>query len=723
MHGGGPRAVAFGDFDGDGRQDIAVACATDLRQDGVSVLSGRPDGGFALPVRYATGTRPRAMAAGDLDGDGRPDLAVANFDSADLSVLRGRPDGSFAPAVRHAAGGGPVAVAIGDLDGDGRPDLAVANNLHLDSVSGGATGNVAVLRNTGDGDLGAAALYAVGRNPSAVAIGDLDGDGRPDLAVVNNGSRNGALEVDDAGSVSVLRGDGRGGFATPVHYPAGVRPFAVAVGDLDGDGRADLAVTTTGARYEDRMVNVLLGQAGGAFAAPVSYLAGFGPRAIALADTGTDGALDLLVLNTGSADVSVLENDGAGHFSAAARYSVGEEPMAVAVGDLNGDGRADLGAVSSVAEDVTVLLGSAGGGYRGARSQATGGSRPTAIGIGDLDRDGTPDLVVLGDKSLTNGSQLAVLLGDGRGGTRTANVYAASDAGSWSPRALALGDLDGDGALDVATASYFGEGVNVALGKGDGTLGDGVHYATGNYTVGLAMGDLDGDGRADLAVANGRNEIGEVSVLRNEGGGTLGAPARLPMGAGTPSSVTLADVNGDGRADLIVPIRINDAAGTVNVLLNAGGGTFAAPASYLTGPSPRMVAAGDLDGDGKPDLAVTNTGNGGVSVLLNAGDGTFARPVGYAAGVQPETVALSDLNGDGSLDLAITGAWSNGVVALVNRGGGRFAPAVRFIAGAAPTALAAGDLDLDGKPDLAVSNGVSATGGGGVTVLLNTTPF
>ena len=220
VHGDRPNALVAGDFNGDGRTDLAVA--NDGSND-VSVLLGNGDGTFQDQVWYAAGIWPSAVVAGDFNGDGRTDLAVANKDSNDVSVLLGNGDGTFRGQVRYVAGLGPSAVVAGDFNGDGRTDLAVAN---------AGSNDVSVLLSNGDGTFQNQVRYAVGTEPSALVAGDFNGDGRTDLAVANNGFND----------VSVLLGNGDGTFQHQVWYAAGTGPSALVAGDFNGDGRTDLAV-------------------------------------------------------------------------------------------------------------------------------------------------------------------------------------------------------------------------------------------------------------------------------------------------------------------------------------------------------------------------------------------------------------------------------------------------------------------------------------------------
>jgi FG-GAP-like repeat/FG-GAP repeat len=222
----GPIGVTVGDLNRDGRADLAVA---DVGADGVSVLLGDGLGAFGAATGFAAGDSPRTVAVGNLDGDANPDLAVANADSNDVSVLRGDGAGRFAPATSYAVGRSPRSVVLADLNGDGHLDLVVSN---ADSS------NVSVLLGDGSGRLGARTDFAGVHGPESVAVADLDRDRRLDLAVANSYTFPGRL--------SVLLGDGNGGFARTANFTVGAGPVSVAVGDVNGDGRPDLVTANFG---------------------------------------------------------------------------------------------------------------------------------------------------------------------------------------------------------------------------------------------------------------------------------------------------------------------------------------------------------------------------------------------------------------------------------------------------------------------------------------------
>ena len=342
-----PISVAIGDIDGDGKPDLAVA---NLNSATVSVLLNTGSSGsisFATKVDFTTGTSPYSVAIGDIDGDGKPDLAIANYSSNAVSVLRNTGSSgsiSFATKVDFTTGTNPFSVAIGDIDGDGKPDLVVANST---------SNTVSMLRNTGtSGSISFATTvdFATGTNPYSVAIGDIDGDGKLDLAVANNGSA----------TVSVLRNTGSSGsisFATKVDFTTGTNPFSVAIGDIDGDGKPDLAI----ANSSSATVSVLRnnGSSGSiSFATKVDFTTGGNPRSVAIGDIDGDGKSDLAIANYNNTTVSVLRNTGSSgsiSFATKVDFTTGSFPFSVAFGDIDGDGKPDLVVANSTSNTVSVL--------------------------------------------------------------------------------------------------------------------------------------------------------------------------------------------------------------------------------------------------------------------------------------------------------------------------------------------------------------------------------
>ena len=341
---------------------------------------------------------------------------------------------SFGPAINWPAGPSPRSVAVADFNEDGRLDLAVVNfNTDL--------GTVSVLLGNGSGGFAAPVNFATGRTPVSVAVGDFNGDGRADLAVVNANSD----------TVSVLLGDGTGNFGRVPDIRDDIGPNSVAVGDFNGDGRADLAV----ANFGSNTVSVLLGNGSGGFAAPVNLPAGDGPYSVAVGDFNGDGRADLTVANSSSNTVSVLLGDGTGNFGRVPDVTVNIDPLSVAVGDFNGDGRADLATANEFSDTVSVLIGNGSGGFAVPVSFATG-DQPVSVAVEDFNGDGRADLAVANFGSNT----VSVLLGNGSGGFAAPVNFAAGDDGSLS---VAVGDFNGDGRADLAVANFGSDTVSVLL--------------------------------------------------------------------------------------------------------------------------------------------------------------------------------------------------------------------------------------------------------------------
>jgi hypothetical protein len=343
-------AVVVEDFNGDHHLDLTTV-HTDRNK--VSIVFGNGDGTFQAPLTYLAGTDPQSVATEDFNGDGHVDLAVANAGSNNVSVLLGNGDGAFQTAVNYGAGDNPYSVAIGDFNGDGHSDLAVANSAY--DTRG--TSNVSVLLGNGDGTFQARVDYGAGDWPHSVAIGDFDGDGHLDLAVL-------AIDIDDpdlfGNNVWVLLGNGDGTFEAAVAYPVGWSSgaAAVAVGDFNEDTYPDLAVANVGL-YPLMVshISVLLGNGDGTLRGQVVYGAGQGPKSIAIGDFNGDGHLDLAVANEEDDNVSIYVGNGNGAFTRSqVLYGVGQYPASIAIGDFNGDGHPDLVVANSGDDNVSVLI-------------------------------------------------------------------------------------------------------------------------------------------------------------------------------------------------------------------------------------------------------------------------------------------------------------------------------------------------------------------------------
>jgi hypothetical protein len=345
-----------------------------------------------------------------------------------------------------------------------------------------------------------------GAGDNLAAVGDFNGDGKPDLAIV--GWNGGPV-------VSVLLGKGDGTFQAPIEFPGRCEPI---VGDFNGDGKLDLAKIDGAAGT----VSVLLGNGDGTFQAGPSYPAGVAPISIAVGDFNRDGKLDLVVANKGTyannfadSSVSVLLGNGDGTFQPAVAYGPVVNAYYVAVGDFNGDGNPDL----AVATAGVPLGGGADAG-------------------------------------------VSVLLGNGDGTFQSAVIYDAGAGCFW----VAVADFNGDGKPDLVV---IGGNDGVLLGNGDGTFQAAIPFPPGNYIEPLAVGDFNGDGKLDLVVADS-NARGSIDVLLGNGDGTFQTPVSYGWGMDTDTFayVAVGDFNSDGKPDLFVGISLNSGGAVATVLLN-----------------------------------------------------------------------------------------------------------------------------------------------------------
>ena len=312
----------------------------------------------------------------------------------------------------------------------------------------------------------------------------------------------------------------------------------------------------------------------------------------------------------------------------------------IAAGDVSGDKKPDLVLGSLADRAVWFAIRKPQGGFAVADSEQAVAGVPAGLAVGDLNADGRTDVVVANG---TGSRVVSVLLNDGGGFARTDYPTGSS------PQGVALADVNGDGRSDVVTANSSARTVSVLRTLGGGALAPKADYTTGPLPMAVAAGDLNGDGRADLVTANGGAST--VSVLLNRGNGAF-SPRTDVVTGGAPNSVALADFDGDGRLDVATANPRARPGRSVSVLLGRGDGTFRPRRDYAVGSYASRVVAADLNGDGRPDLALGDGGN--LAVMLNRGDGTFESPLWFGYG---GAVAAADFNLDGRIDLA--GSWVN----------------------------------------------------------------
>jgi Tol biopolymer transport system component len=327
------------------------------------------------------------------------------------------------------------------------------------------------------------------------------------------------------------------------------------------------------------------------------------------------------------------------------------------------------------------------------------GASPTAVAIGDLNGDGRLDLVAAN----VLGTSVSVLLNSGGGKFRPQGEYGTGSG----PGSVAIGDLNGDGKPDVVTANDDADSVSVLLNRGGGRLGKRTDFRTGAGPGSVAIGDLNGDGKPDVATANFGDYT--ASVLINDGKGALRAKATYEVKQAW--AIAVKDMNGDGRADLVVTSVTGLA-----VFLNHGDATFGPQLSQPTDTRSYTLAVGDLNGDGRPDVVTANVDGDAASVLISKGDGTFEAPRLYVTAAGAQSVAIADVNRDGKPDVVTAANRADSISVLLNKGDGTFLPKLDYRTGGGPEGIAVGDLNGDRKPDV-VTTSASST----LAVLLNST--
>ncbi len=692
-----PSAAAIGDFNRDGKADLAVAFEAS-NQVNLYFGNGLPAGSFFWsngPTQSLVAVSgPRDIAAGDVDRDGWLDLVTANIGSGDASILKNSGGTLLLQAVTALPVGVPRRVVLADLNHDGLLDLAALDDS--------ATPRVTAFPGLATGPPWFSATAAAAALPPSgargLAVGRFTADGRLDFAT--------ALSV--AGQAVVVENRSgtpcsRASFAAaPRSYLAGNGPVSTAAADFDEDGRQDLAVVSA----NDASLRILRNVTGGfTSTTPITGLVP-APRAVAAADMNVDGNVDVVVAQgaPGSGRVQVFLGDGTGGLTGAASLAAGNNTSAVVVADFDGDGAPDVIVANEDSNDLSVFLGTGTGALTGPTTIPLGaGNAPRALVGVDLDGDGRRDLAV------ANFAAGTVRIFGGNGdGTFVGGPTLAVGA---NPQGIAAADLDGDLRLDLVTADFGASRVSVVLRTAGFGFVAAVPYMVGTNPTAVALLDLvGGDGKPEIAVTTAAGSGDQtLSLLSNDGSGVFSPHSQHPM-RNSPQAITPLDADSDGLVDLAVPCRSADA---VVILINRPPGPplLAAAPRVSVGDVPRAAAAGDFDGDGDLDLAVANSAGNSVSLLRGDGLGGLT-PYATLPAAGAEAIVAADFNRDGLLDLAVSAPNEPipSIAIFFGTGGGAFAaqPLVPIGAGFPPDDLVAADVDLDGDLDLAICIKVSA---------------
>ncbi len=767
-------ATAVGDLDEDGDLDLVVVDSnTDLarvrlNQDAFQVSSVSPTRNDANALRSA-------------------DVAVTfnkNVNNGTSNRIRiwgqqrgGKKAGAYSTAANTVTFNPTLSFAPGELVSVTVPGTVVstggeAARRHVYQYTAAVTGGTATFTNGAD--------ISAGGDASAVATADVTGDGLLDVIACGGSNQ-----------LRVYPGNGNGTFGGGGAVIGTVSEcYSLIPADLDNDGDMDLLATS----YNNDQVVVFLNGGAGAFGAGVTVSVGDGPGVISVGDLDADGDLDFVTANFLGAVVSVRLNNGSGGFVGAANVPTGNFTAGVALGDVDDDGDLDL--VSSYNNFTNVRLNNGSGAFSG------GSTVPTVSGNGtflrDMDGDGALDLVV---NSYTG---ISVSRNDGTGAFGNTLELPANDAQGFE---ATVGDFDGDGDFDIVHVNGGANGDNLAtlwLNNGNATFVAGTPISSpAGYAV--AQGDLDNDGDLDLLTTDFGNDVGVISVRLNEnaftvtartperqtnttavfsdlsitlseavkpttasrfrvfgtqssgrkggvfsGVGTsltldanvdfapgeviqVSAPATIQSNVGSkalqphvyqlraaatggtgtfspapsvttfpgPADAQLADMDGDGDRDLVI-LDIN--ADQISVRLNDGAANFTAGGVTATENAPQAMTLADVDADGDLDVLTMSTSPMTLGVRLNAGDGTFAGSTDIAVPEFAVAIAAGDVDGDGDLDFVTANKAVNTSSIRLNNGLGTFADGGTVSVGAMPVGVALSDVDNDGDLDLLTAN-------------------
>lgn len=579
-----PTSIVSGDVDGDGNVDVVTGFEASFS---FSFSKGHGDGTFDAGVKALRNGPMSPLVLTDLDQDGDLDLVVPG------AVLLGDGAGHFGARLPYAS---PGIFVVSDFNGDGKPDVATIANGGQDLL---------ILLGNGNGTFATAETRHFDLAPTALGAADLDGDGRKDVVVGNS-----------AGQVSVCRGNGNGTLASALTFDAGMPVFSIAILDVDLDGRLDVAVAGGD-------LIVLTGNGDGTLngVGSQAYAVGTEPVALVLEDVDHDGRPDIVTANdTGS--LSLLRNQGGGVFGAPTALVVGGSPSALATEDLDGDATPDLIWLDSSTHAISVRLGNGDGTFQATLTGPTGVS--DLVGVRDMNGDAIPDLVLFAPLAIAPG------VGDGTFGPPVA-VSNAPDI-----EHVRVADFNADGWPDLVAIARGSEQTllmgGIASGAGSFTwtqIGAWCDQpGCGTSVSPLLAARFNADYFDDFAM--GFEERGtstdpvtyQVQAALNAPPGVqqLGSFGHAPGGA---LSLCPADFDGDGKVDLAF---IHRGHSGVTILTTASDGPTARNGEFFGGADPAEVASADLNDDGKPDLVVADRARNEVRVMLNQGATRSAPP-------------------------------------------------------------------------------------------------
>ena len=705
---------------------------------------------------------PYSSVSADFNSDDILDLAVGTSEPATMVILLGSGDGRFGEPLKIDLEGWAAGVIFADdIDGDLNVDVG-GFRTSLTSDGRGEQDYIVTLFGDGQGGFPFFVDTLVDVEPriGTYNAGDFNQDGKIDIVV---GHRDQICEL--PGDIRILLGDGAGTFSLqPEKYPVGVKPYlSIENEDLNNDGSLDLVVCNFGCYYGvESDISILFGDGTGGFEPQVKYPVGAGPSDIAVSDLDYNGSLDIVVANEESEYFTILFNDGTGDFSDSVEYPIrgtssvhtedyngdglvdllafglssdglfggqtllgfgdGEfvasaflsESGNAELGDWNGDGIIDLAIPAGLGGIVDIVTGDGSGAF-GSAEQYEINYDGYKITKGDFDEDGIDDLVVaaLGD---WGAGDVEFLSGDGEGGFVLAGIIETFRSIGHSISR----DFNDDGHLDLAYADSTVDELLLVFGNGDGTFDAPVAFPIPYPYEFQDSADFDGDGSLDIALMMWEDYNEYIAIFYNDGNGEFSTTeyvtiAEYPHDPNS-SEFTTDDFNGDGRVDLAV--TYSGIPSQLRIYLSEEAGGYELFQTYSE--CGYIIEASDINHDGILDLLGTRSRLGPehpsyFRVLIGGGDGSFIPQPEIIGGGYGITV--DDINSDGHPDVMLP--HGVGVRVLIGDGTGSFTPTDTYLALVAARSTVTGDFNRDGKTDVAVSTTSYATGmPPNVTVLL-----